>query len=87
MASNIIDLGSLSINVTKENYDLFFNQQAKQETKKNRAVFKTDYQRFIWAFVLGIKTGKSPKKRNKAQGENGLKRFAAVSFIMWLQVA
>lgn len=58
MASSIIDLGSLSINVTREHYELFFNQQAKQETKKNRAVFKTDYQRFIWAFVLGIKSGK-----------------------------
>jgi len=58
MAVNEIDLGNVPIFVTREHYELFFNQQAKQETKSNRAVFKTDYQRFIWAFVLGLKAGK-----------------------------
>ena len=71
MASKEIDLGNLPINVAKENYDLFFNQQAKQETKSNRAVFKTDYQRFIWAFVLGIKVGK--RTRIEGKKENSFK--------------
>ena len=57
MAGKGIDLGNLPIYVSKDNYLLFFNQQEKQETTKNRAVLKTDYQRFIWAFVLGIRLG------------------------------
>ena len=57
MAITGIDLGNPPINVSEDNYKIFFNQQAKQETTKNRVVFKTDYQRFIWAFVLGIRNG------------------------------
>lgn len=62
-----IDLGNLPINVSVDNYNKYFNQQEKQESKTNRVVFQYDYQRFIWAFVLGIKKGiRTPLDKKKS---------------------
>lgn len=58
MTNNEINLGSLPINVTEEVYLKFFNQKASGESRTNRAVFVNDFQRFAWAFVLGINEGK-----------------------------
>ena len=53
-----IDLGSLPVYVSEEAYFTFMNQKQSGEGKASRAVFKYDYQRFAWAFVLGISEGK-----------------------------
>lgn len=48
---------TVSIRIGKEYYDFFFNQQLKGG-KSERILFKMDYQRFLWAFILGIKSEK-----------------------------
>ena len=56
--NNEINLGNLSINVSEEAYYAFMNQKKSADGRASRAVFKYDYQRFAWAFVLGISEGK-----------------------------
>lgn len=52
---DIIDLGeSTKFNIEDEYYKKFCNQVAKGETKGSRAVFSYDWQRFLWAFILGV---------------------------------
>lgn len=47
---------TVGIRIEKKHYDFFFNQQLKGG-KSERVLFKMDYQRFLWAFILGIKSG------------------------------
>lgn len=56
--NNEINLGNLSINVSEDAYLAFMNQKNSADGRASRAVFKFDYQRFAWAFVLGISDGK-----------------------------
>ena len=53
---DIIDLGeSYKFNIADEYYKKFGNKYAKEETtKESRSVFQFDWQRFVWAFILGI---------------------------------
>ena len=53
---DIIDLGeSYKFNWDDEWYKKFGNQAANDINRStDRAVFKTDWQRFVWAFILGI---------------------------------
>lgn len=46
---------TVSIRISKKHYDFFFNQQLKGG-KSERILFKMDYQRFLWAFILGVKS-------------------------------
>lgn len=48
---------TVGIRIAKEYYDFFFNQQLKGG-KSERVLFKHDYQRFLWAFILGVKSEK-----------------------------
>ncbi len=49
---------TVNIRIAADYYNTFMAQQAKGENKKDaRDVFIYDYQRFIWAFILGIKSG------------------------------
>ena len=48
---------TVSIRINKEHYDFFFNKQSKGG-KNERVLFKDDYQRFLWAFILGVKSEK-----------------------------
>lgn len=56
--NNEINLGNLSLNVSEDAYLAFMNQKKKADGRSVRAVFKFDYQRFAWAFILGISEGK-----------------------------
>lgn len=53
---DIIDLGeSYKFNWDDEWYKKFGNQAANDINRStDRTVFKTDWQRFVWAFILGI---------------------------------
>lgn len=51
----------MSIYVSEDAYLAFMNQKKSAEGRSGRAVFKFDYQRFAWAFVLGISEGKRKK--------------------------
>ncbi len=63
---DIIDLGdSYKFNIEDEWYKKFCNQKEKGETFGSRAVFSFDWQRFLWAFILGIYVGKHTKLQNK----------------------
>lgn len=47
---------TVGIRIERDHYNFFFNQQIKGG-KSERILFKMDYQRFLWAFILGIKSG------------------------------
>lgn len=64
MSNNEINLGNLSVYVSEEAYLAFMNQK-KTDGRAERAVFKYDYQRFAWAFILGINSGKKRKVEGK----------------------
>ncbi|MBD5447345.1 MAG: hypothetical protein HDR32_06310 [Treponema sp.] len=58
------------IRIADEYYKRFMNQTATGETESNvanaknrepREVFKTDWQRFLWAFILGLNNGERTK--------------------------
>ena len=63
--NNEINLGNLSINVSEDAYNAFMNQKSSADGRASRAVFKFDYQRFAWAFVLGISKGKRKELSKK----------------------
>ena len=67
MMNNEISLGNLPINVSEDAYQAFMNQKESGEGKASRAVFKFDYQRFAWAFVLGISAGKRKEIEGKKE--------------------
>jgi len=65
---DIIDLGdSYKFNIEDEWYKKFCNQVAKEETRGSRAVFSFDWQRFLWAFILGIYVEKRTSLQNKTK--------------------
>lgn len=65
---DIIDLGdSYKFNIEDEWYKKFCNQVAKEETRGTRAVFSFDWQRFLWAFILGIYVEKRTPLQNKTK--------------------
>lgn len=66
--ADIIDLGSSKFNIEDEWYHKFCNKYEKDETSKSsRAVFRYDWQRFVWAFILGISWGKRTKLSQKTK--------------------
>ena len=66
---DVIDLGEFTkFNIDDEWYKKFFQKYAKNETTKNsRLVFQSDWQRFLWAFVLGIHVGERTKIQKKTE--------------------
>ncbi len=55
----IIDVGTSKFNIQDEWYKKFCNKHEKEETLKNsRSVFVFDWERFLWAFILGISVEK-----------------------------
>lgn len=65
---DVIDLGeSTKFNIAEEYYKEFCNQVEKGETKSSRAVFSYDWQRFLWAFILGVSAGKRMEIKNKTR--------------------
>ena len=48
-------------------YKKFCNQVEKEETRGSRAVFSFDWQRFLWAFILGIYVEKRTPLQNKTK--------------------
>ena len=72
-----IDFGkSLDIFVSEEAYLTFMNQKESGEGKASRAVFKYDYQRFVWAFVLGISAGKRKEIEGKKESSTKWSGFS-----------
>lgn len=68
MTEEIIDVGSTKFNIEDEWYNKFCNKYEKDETTKNsRAVFQFDWQRFLWAFILGISVEKRTPLQNKTK--------------------
>lgn len=68
MARDAIDLGdSTKFNMEEEWYNKFCNQVEKDEKRSERVVFSTDWQRFLWAFILGIFVGKRTTIQNKTK--------------------
>lgn len=64
----IIDIGTSKFNIDDEWYNKFCNKYEKDETTKNsRAVFQFDWQRFLWAFILGISVEKRTKLTDKTK--------------------
>lgn len=52
---DIIDVGTSKFNIEEMWYQKFCNKYEKEETTKDsRSVFQYDWQRFLWAFILGI---------------------------------
>ncbi len=52
-----IIIGNPSIRIQKEYYDAYFDQQNRATRRVERSVFEYDYQRFLWAFILGVSGG------------------------------
>lgn len=65
---DVIDLGdSTKFNMEDEWYEKFCNQVAKEEKQSERTVFSYDWQRFLWAFILGIFEGKRTTIQKKTK--------------------
>lgn len=66
---DIIDLGeSYKFNWEDEWFKKFGNKYEKGETTKDsRAVFQSDWQRFLWAFILGIYVEKRTPLQKKRE--------------------
>lgn len=65
---DVIDLGdSTKFNIDDVYYKKFCNQTAKDESRSERVVFTTDWQRFLWAFIIGISEGKRTPLENKTK--------------------
>lgn len=66
---DIIDLGeSYKFNWEDEWYKKFGNQVANAINRTaDRNVFKTDWQRFVWAFILGIFVEKRTPLQNRTK--------------------
>ena len=68
MMRDVIDLGeSTKFNMEDEWYNKFCNQVAKGEKQSERVVFSYDWQRFLWAFVLGIYVNRRTPIQNKTK--------------------
>lgn len=67
---DVIDLGeSTKFEIEDEWYNKFCNQVKNEGTdaRSKRLVFVTDWQRFLWAFILGIFVGEKTPLRNKTK--------------------
>lgn len=86
---DIIDLGdSYKFNIEDEWYKKFCNQVAKEETRGTRAVFSFDWQRFLWAFILGIYVEKRTPLQNKTKNPPfGTEVFKNRSRILKIMIA
>lgn len=68
MLRDVIDLGeSTKFNIEDVYYKKFLNQVEKGENRSSRAVFAFDWQRFLWAFILGIYVGKRTPLESKTK--------------------
>ena len=70
MMKDVIDLGeSTKFDIEDEYYKKFCNQLENEGTdaRSRRTVFKTDWQRFLWAFILGIYVGDKTPLRDKTK--------------------
>ena len=68
MLTDAINLGeSTKFNIEDEYYKMFCNQGEKGESRSERAVFTTDWQRFLWAFILGIHVETRTPLQNKTK--------------------
>lgn len=65
--AEVIDLGQARFYIDEEYYKEFFNQTAKGETHLDREVFEFYCQEFLWAFILGIKSGERTKINRKTK--------------------
>lgn len=89
----IIDIGTSKFNIDDEWYNKFCNKYEKDETTKNsRAVFQFDWQRFLWAFILGISVEKrtplNQKTKNPPFGKevfNGRNKILKTMIALTLQ--
>ena len=65
------------IRIRDDFYLKFCNQTEKGENRSEREVFTTDWQRFLWAFILGINEGKRTpfKKGDKTHTPFGFDVF------------
>ena len=65
------------IRIREDFYLKFCNQTEKGENRSEREVFTTDWQRFLWAFILGINEGKRTpfKKGDKTYSPFGFDVF------------
>lgn len=89
----IIDIGTSKFNIDDEWYNKFCNKYEKDETTKNsRAVFQFDWQRFLWAFILGIsvekRTALIQKTKNPPFGKevfNGRGKILSTMIALTLQ--
>ena len=75
----IIDVGTSKFNIQDEWYKKFCNKHEKEETLKNsRSVFVFDWERFLWAFILGISVEKrtplTEKTKNPPFGREVFKK-------------
>ena len=65
---DIIDLGeAYKFNIEDDWYKKFCNQVEKGETRGSREVFSFDWQRFLWAFILGICVATKTPLQNKTK--------------------
>ena len=55
------------IRIREDFYLKFCNQSGKGENRSEREVFTTDWQRFLWAFILGIFVGQRTPIQNKTK--------------------
>jgi len=86
---DIIDLGeSYKFNWEDEWYKKFGNQVANAINRTtDRDVFKTDWQRFVWAFILGIFVEKRTTLQNKTKNPPfGIEVFKNRSKILKLMI-
>ena len=70
--NKILDIKpTLEMRMEQQYYDYFCNQKARSgeiDKKSNRTLFKHDYQRYLWAFILGIKKGVRKPLSGKTAG-------------------
>lgn len=85
----IIDIGTSKLNIDDEWYNKFCNKYEKDETTKNsRAVFRFDWQRFLWAFILGISAEKrTPLTQKTKSPPFGKEVFNGCSKILKTMIA
>ena len=88
MLKDVIDLGeSTKFNIEDVYYKKFCNQVEKGENRSSRAVFAFDWQRFLWAFILGIYLGKRTPLENKTKNPPfGTEVFKSRSKILRLMI-
>ncbi len=89
----IIDIGTSKFNIEDEWYNKFCNKYENEETtKSSRVVFQFDWQRFLWAFILGIsvetRTPLMKKTKNPPFGKevfNGRNKILKTMIALTLQ--